>query len=303
MGLLDYFSPSKVDVNVQELCQSEEIMVVQTDPLTSSKDIPLPLSPITSESTNEIAEPAKRRFSFRTFNIQLRHEERKHALSEIQEHEKKEHAAAALSKRLAKPLSSNPDKRAQQSAFLVRGMIIGPTSSSPMLSSAVAKPQLGKLKTQLMEPKSANRIIAHLRELSVDSGDGTQAKRSGPIHGVCLAYTDSEEHDLRFSKLGSTSEANVNTFFTVMDSVSVETLSSMFNEMHVIDLVKSPDFGLGQPGDGDGILAGALPTAETVINGIEQMTPQLMGLGYAVGHAIVPDHTGKLIVHHLPSCY
>ncbi|KAE9411532.1 hypothetical protein BT96DRAFT_870247 [Gymnopus androsaceus JB14] len=251
-------------------------------------------------STNEIAvfdeKPAKRaahRFSFRAFNVQS-HEERKPALSEIREHEKKEHAAAALSKRLAKPLSTNSDRRAQQSAMLVRGMIIGPTSSSPMLSSAVAKPQMSKLKSQLMQPKSANKIIAHLRDLSVDSGDGSHAKRSGPIHAVCLAYTDSEEDDIHFSKLDSApaSGPKVASFFAVTSSAPVEALSTMFNEMHVIDLLKVSDFGLGQPGDGPGLLAGALPTAETVINGIEQITPQLMALGYATGRAIVPDHTG-----------
>jgi hypothetical protein len=163
-----------------------------------------------------------------------------------------------------------------------------------MFSSAVAKPQMKKLKSQLMQPKSANKIIAHLRQLSVNSGDGTHADASGPIHAVCLAHTDIEEHDLHFSKLDSApaSQPKTASFFTVMDYAPVDALSSMFNEMHVVDLIKSPDFGLGQPGDGDGILAGALPTAETVINGIEQITPQLMALGYATGRAITPDHTG-----------
>ncbi|KAJ4002022.1 hypothetical protein F5050DRAFT_1707724 [Lentinula boryana] len=293
MGLLDHLSPSKTNINVQERHQDDELpvnMQISTTSLTSLKDVPLPPSPATSPS--EIAfqerhsEKLPRRFSFRTFSVQL-HVEHKDTLSAIQEHEKKEQAATALSKWLARPISISPDKRAKESALLVRGLIIGPTASSPKLSSAVAKPQMSKLKSQLMQPKSANKIIAHLRELSADNGD---PKPTGPIHAVCLAYSDGEEHESHFSKLSTTMPPSVSS--SAMMTAPVEALSSLFNEMHVIDLVKSPDFGLGQPGDGNGVLAGALPTAETVINGIEQITPQLMALGYATGRAIIPDHTG-----------
>ncbi|KAF8829251.1 hypothetical protein HHX47_DHR3000452 [Lentinula edodes] len=295
MGLLDYLSPSKSSLNAQERSQREEspvnVQITPATPLTSSADVPFPLSPVTSP--NEIAydeKPMKqplRRFSFRPFAVQL-HLEHNDTLSSIQEREKKEQATAALSKRVVKPISSSSDKRAKQSALLVRGLIVGPTASSPKLSSAVAKPQMGKLKSQLMQAKSANKIIAHLRTLSADSAE---PKPTGPIHAVCLAHPDGEEHELHFSKLGTTTPPSVSSF-AVMNSAPLEALSSLFNEMHVIDLVKSPDFGLGQPGDGNGILAGALPTAETVINGIEQITPQLMALGYATGRAVMPDHTG-----------
>jgi hypothetical protein len=64
----------------------------------------------------------------------------------------------------------------------------------------------------------------------------------------------------------------------------------VFKDIHIVSLVKSPDLGLGQPGDGDGILSGALPTAETVIDGFEQITPQLMALGFAT--SVWPDHKG-----------
>ncbi|KAF9071709.1 hypothetical protein BDP27DRAFT_1382352 [Rhodocollybia butyracea] len=271
-GLLGYFSPSKTALNVQERRQSEE---TQNAP---PENIPLPLSPVPPAEIEE--KPAKqpaRRFSFRVFTVQS-HEEPRHSLSAIQEKEKRDHAAAA----------SNSDKRAHQSALLVRGLIMGPTASSPELSSAVAKPQMNKLKSQLMQPKSANKIIAHLRELSVDAGDATP---SGPIHAVCLPYSDEEAHKRHFANLDESGPSSIATF-AVMNTVSVDALSSMFNEMHIIDLIKSPDLGFGQPGDGYGILAGAVPTAETVINGIEQITPQLMALGYATGRAIIPDHSG-----------
>ena len=43
--------------------------------------------------------------------------------------------------------------------------------------------------------------------------------------------------------------------------------------------------GLGKLGDrdGEGILAGALPSVKTVLNGFTQITPQLMALGYTAG--------------------
>ncbi len=304
MGLFDYFSPSKPVIDVQQVRDSEETeteVVAQPAPepkvpapvpLTSPKDVPLPLSPITSseQPPNESVakKPPARRFSFKTFSVHPPgHEEHKHSLSAIQEHEKKEHAAAAFTKRVAKPLASNSDKRAAQSALIVRSLIMGPTASSPAVTSAVARPQMNKLKSQPIQPKSANKVIAHLRELSTNNGDAA----SVPIHAVCLAYTDSEEHELHFSKLDPPAEAG----FSPMNSNAIETLTSMLNEMHVIDLIKSPDLGLGQPGDGKGVFAGALPTAETVINGIEQITPQLMALGYATGRAITPDHTGELV--------
>ncbi|KAJ3845453.1 hypothetical protein F5878DRAFT_654961 [Lentinula raphanica] len=289
MGLLDYLYPSN---NARSDETPGSVQTPSTAPLTNPKDISLPPSPATLSSEiapslpGNLSQKPARRFSFRPFAVQL-HLEHKDTLSRAQEHEKKEQAAAALSKRLAKSISSSSDKRAKQSALLVRGLIIGPTASSPKLSSAVAKPQMSKLKTQLMQPESANNIIAHLRELSADT---EEPKPTGPIHAVCLAHPDDEEHQLHFSKLSVTTPPSAASFAVM--TAPAEALSSLFSEMHVIDLVKSPDFGLGQPGDGDGVLAGALPTAETVINGIEQITPQLMALGYATGRAIIPDHTG-----------
>jgi len=62
--------------------------------------------------------------------------------------------------------------------------------------------------------------------------------------------------------------------------------------MHIVNLMTAPNMGLGQPGDGEGMFAGAIPTPQTVIEGIKMITPQLMALGYATGKAIVPDHAG-----------
>ena len=83
-----------------------------------------------------------------------------------------------------------------------------------------------------------------------------------------------------------------------MFSVPVDKVAALFNDMHIIDLVNAPDFvGLGQPGDGPGMLSGALPTAEIVIEGVERITPELMALGFATGKAILPEHSGTLSLY------
>ncbi|KAF9024811.1 hypothetical protein BDZ89DRAFT_1162024 [Hymenopellis radicata] len=258
-----------------------------------AQDVPLPLSPVTSvdgEHNNR-----KRRISLRPFARPRVHEEHTHNLSTIQEHEKKAIAVAALSKSLV--VSSSSDKKAKQSALVVRALIIGNTAPSTKVTPLVAKPQLSKVKSQLMKPKSANKVIAHLRQLSVEDAQSRERVPSkGPIHAVCLLHTDPEEHELHFARLCGPihdhSETTSSFTFPSVSSASVDKLSEILNDMHVIDLVRSPDFGLGQPGDGVGILAGAVPTAETVINGIQQITPQLLALGYATGRAITPDHNG-----------
>jgi len=61
----------------------------------------------------------------------------------------------------------------------------------------------------------------------------------------------------------------------------------------IIGLFKAPDFGLGRPGNGGGLLAGALPTAGTSIDGVKRIIPDLMALGYATGRTLVPGHSGE----------
>jgi hypothetical protein len=116
-----------------------------------------------------------------------------------------------------------------------------------------------------------------------------------------LAYTDAEADALHFSKLIPPSgerEVALVSSLPNMFSVPVDKAAALFSEMHLIDLVNGPDFvGLGQPGDGPGILSGALPTAETVIEGVVRITPELMTLGFATGKAIMPNHSGIFPIH------
>ncbi|KAJ7178535.1 hypothetical protein C8R43DRAFT_871345 [Mycena crocata] len=250
------------------------------------------------QSTESTKPPVPRRLSFR--NLASTTPKHKPILSEVQEHEKKASAANALAKRLSKPLSSNSDKRAKESALIVRTLIVGPPSNdyaTPKLTKAVARPQLSKVKSQLMQPNSANRVIAQLRALPVideatANEQDTSKYPSAPIHAVCLAHPDAEEHELHFANFHADSHDGPGKSVPNVASASLDRLTRTFSEMHIVNLLTAPDLGIGQPGDGDGLLAGALPTAQTVLTGIEQITPQLMALGYATGRAILPDHKG-----------
>ncbi|KAG6837696.1 hypothetical protein H0H93_003498 [Arthromyces matolae] len=102
------------------------------------------------------------------------HDHNKPALSTVQEQSKKSNVSAALLKRAHLPSSQT---RAKRSALLLRQLIVGPSGTSsnskpapPQITSAYARPQLNKLKTELMEPKSANKVIAQLRALPVPAG-------------------------------------------------------------------------------------------------------------------------------------
>lgn len=253
-----------------------------------------------AESPNVAPRVNVRRFSFRSFTfVRKGPAVSKTILSTTREHEKRGQATGAASKRAQKAQLSKADRRAHESALTVRSLIIGPTlTAQPQLTKTTAKPQLSDVKSQLMKPKTANRVIEHLRQLPTSDQTPTTHDhyRCGPIHAVCLEHTELEEHHLHFSKLAPPGGLEISHIANVpiqdVKSAPLDALTRMFNEMRVVNLINSPDFGLGQPGNGDGILAGALPTAETVIDGVKQITPQLMALGYATGKAIAPDHTG-----------
>ncbi|OBZ68027.1 hypothetical protein A0H81_11991 [Grifola frondosa] len=186
------------------------------------------------------------------------------------------------------------------------------------LLKVVSPRNLQNVKSQLLQPRTANKVIAQLRTLPCSdtpvpastSPDGAPLASlpKGPIHAVCLPYTDAEAHDQHFSLLATlidegpehpaTTRRNVavqsktaSGVFSVT-ATSVEQIGAVLSKMHIVSLITAPDLGIGQPGSGPGLLSGAVPTAKTVINGIEQITPQLMALGYATGKAVLPDHAG-----------
>lgn len=299
--------PSQTELSSSESEPSSESSnspAPSQSPVVPPTSIPEPLvstrfaisSPNLTRTFSSTSTPGKkRRFSFRPFNTASVHPDgEKHILSTIEEHDKREQASAAFAKRFTKPLSSNSDKRAKESAVVVRNLILGPNTAAPKVTASVARPQLNKIKSQLIQPKAANKLIAQLRAMPVGSTDSQNGSKiayaTQPIHAVCLEHTEEEEHSLYFAHLDQDTQS-----VPVMASSpsSMDKLANLFNDMRIVSLVTSPDLGLGQPGNGPGLLAGAVPTAETVINGIQQITPQLLALGFATGKAILPDHAGK----------
>ena len=235
--------------------------------------------------------PNARRFSFRPLSFKFmngqtieEHNAKPAVLSVEQEHKKKLQAAEDRTKRIVR--ISSADKKAKESAIIVRSLIIGPTSItlSQAKVKAISKPKAEKVKTQLLKPKSASRVIAQLRALPAATHEDSESglHPAAPIHAVCLRLTDAEAEKQHFSVIaGAKSVYNA----------SIAELATVFGEMELVNLVTAPNLGLGEPGDQPGLLSGAVPTAETVIHGVEQITPQLMGLGYATGKMLLPDHT------------
>ncbi|KAG6845400.1 hypothetical protein H0H87_009747 [Tephrocybe sp. NHM501043] len=273
-------------------------------PITPSVSGPIPTIIISKPSAAPLP---SRRFSLPVLPLLRSHPHH--------EHPKKSSLSSSFFKRATRISSS--DKRAKKSALVVRALIIGPSSSispsqstpaSPKLTltSTNARPKLNKLKTQLLQPKSANKLIAQLRVLPEDDHESSSPR--GPIHAVCLEHADVDEDRLHFSVLTTTTstspaasrtetspidekaQPNETSFFDA--PLSLDAVTDMLSKMNIVSLIGSPGLGLGEPGDGDGLLAGAVPTAETVLKGFEQITPQLMALGYATGKSVWIDHQG-----------
>ena len=230
--------------------------------------------------------------------------------------EYKKHGIVCDLKRAIRSSSGSPsksEKRAKESAEIVRALIIGPNSISPASkkSKPLSKAQLDKVKSELAKPKSANKVISQLRNLDlvtntstpllvapIPSQPPTKGKVRGPIHAVCLDETDEDVEKHHFARLKPDAPSETVDLFVAESVVTanIDSVNSLLGNLHIVDLVGS-DFGFGQPATGQGILAGAVPTAETVLTGIKLITPQLMSLGYVTGQAILPDHKGKFITH------
>jgi hypothetical protein len=198
--------------------------------------------------------------------------------------------------------SSRSDKRAKKSAEIVRSLIVGPNSINlpSKKTNPLSKAQMDKIRSDLTKPKSANRVIAQLRRLDFDapapSPSVAKPRPRGPIQAVCLDSSEEEIGQHHFARLKADGARAVNTdppeMVPSIVTASAESVTSIFGDLRVVSFL-SGDLGLGQPGDGPGILSGALPTAETIINGITTITPQLMSLGYATGQSFMPDHKGS----------
>ena len=289
---------------------------------TSSTTTPStdPQQPTTSTSTNfttlEAPEPRQRKISIRSsLSLLWRpidHHQHK-PMIDAAHVQRKKHGIVCDLKRAIRgraTAGSKSERRAKESAEIVRALIIGPDSISPVSRKpqALSKVQLEKVKSQLTKPKSANKVIFQLRNLDLvtnpsaplpitgASGHPT-GKRRGPIHAVCLDKSDEDVEKQHFASLKPDAPSDTTALFAEsIVTAGADNLTSTLGNLHIVDLVGT-DFGFGESIAGQGILAGAVPTAEAVITGIRLITPQLMSLGYITGQAIFPDHTGKLFTH------
>lgn len=230
---------------------------------------------------------------------------------------------------LPKPKLSRSEKHALSSAIALRILIIGPGSVSSLAEDSrktTAKhvyfksspsPNLEKLKTRLLKPKSANAVISQLRRLPLPDGPsfhvfGTSSESlvthpdagGAPIHAVCLASTDEEADEKHFSRLRTSHTAQTSGLSSVASSsqgrisvgtASLESLIPVLRDLRLVSLLASPDLGFGQPvsdKDDTGILAGSVPSAGAVVDGFEEITKQLMSLGFATSKAVFPSHAG-----------
>ncbi|KAG2339745.1 hypothetical protein BDR05DRAFT_916723 [Suillus weaverae] len=269
-------------------------------PATESVDNATPGVPGANPYLNAKTGKEPNRFSFRSFSFlrsesKLTQPERKpsqqselihtqpRALSKAQEKEKKSRASKAFTVRALQSKAS--DRRARDTAAMVRSLIVGDhemVDGRAKRSKPLSKSDLARVKAQLLEPKSANKIIEHLHEMSISSAD-TGSANTGPIHAVCLDAIDKEVHEQHFVQLGSVATA------------TVTALSDTLANVHLVDLLAAPGMGFGAPASSPGLLAGAVPSAEAIIDGLQQITPQLLALGFATSKAILPDHKGVVV--------
>ncbi|KAI0821655.1 hypothetical protein BC628DRAFT_1523397 [Trametes gibbosa] len=276
---------------------------------------------------------SQKRFSWRSL-VPLRPQDHKAVLPPHREEAAKEAAARQeyVERRIIRTRS---EKRAHASALVVRELIVGPFATPTVAlpkGTKVSAPgvtsfqRMQKVKTQLLEPKTAQKVISQLRQLPTTdepivigktrTGESVTSLPRGPIHAVCLPYTDADAHEMRFSKLdklgalqspASSPAASPNAkerslqLSTVssaaaeiasVTATSLAKLKEVLDDLNIVSLMTAPDMGLGHPADHPGLLSGALPSTDAIVNGIEEMTPQLLALGYATGKSVLPSHAG-----------
>lgn len=185
-------------------------------------------------------------------------------------------------------------------------------------SAAPPKPpspqKLSKASNQLLSPDQANQVIAKLRTLPVPdgpqlpgieyAGEHVVSRSEGPIHAVCLDCTEEEADKYHFSRLVAGEEQPLPDEPGAQDGVTVlsdapsiahanlSSLIPVLRDIHIVTLVSSPDLGLGHPPSDPGPLAGAVPSAQVVNDGMMEITSQLLALGFATSKAVYPDHSG-----------
>ena len=312
-------STTEDDINTVPQRDNSVQPTEETQSTTPSPDTQQPTAATSTKPTTlEVPEPHSRKTSIRSSLSLLRrstdHHQHKPMLDAVHVQQKKHGVLYDFKRAMRSHSGSLPksEKRAKESAEIVRALIIGPNSISlaSKKPQALSKVQLNKVKSELAKPKSANKVISQLRNLDLVTGASASlpvadisnqptaaGKRRGPIHAVCLDKPDEDVEKQYFAQLKpDVPSETVNLFAESVVTANVDSVSSILGNLDIVDLV-GIDFGFGQPTTAQGVLAGAVPTAETVLTGIKLITPQLMSLGYVTGQTLLPDHKGELITH------
>ena len=72
----------------------------------------------------------------------------------------------------------------------------------------------------------------------------------------------------------------------------ITTIVPVLRSMKLVTLVTAPDLGFGQPPDSPGLLAGSVPSTQAFAEGLQEVTGQLMALGFATSKVVFPNHSG-----------
>lgn len=266
-----------------------------------------PSSPSGAEHTQSQSQPSQpylragekdgRRFSFLSLpflrsDTKLVNQPRKTASTRGPSHAMSEGRFRGRKSRSTKPFGfrslriGGTDKRARECARMVQSIIVGGHDLLPNAKPTKGKvpivPAMVQVKAQLLKPKSARKVIAQLRALPPHPTDVT-SNPAIPMRAVCLDMADAEAYERYFSKLGS------------VCSASLSSLALALKDIHVVDLLLAPNAVAGVAATAECLLAGGGPTAGIILEDFQQITPQLLALGYATGKAIMPDHKGVIV--------
>lgn len=177
--------------------QSVADTVAPAASVAPSPTVEQPEDASTPAAVSETGPPTVERPARRSFYGLRRHSDHKPMVTTEQERKKERQVPGELKHAvLLNVSSSRSDKRAKKSAEIVRSLIVGPKSISPVSKKTkpLSKTQMNKVKSDLAKPKSANKVIAQLRQLDLDSTPSTiaQPHSKGPIHAVCLDSSEEE---------------------------------------------------------------------------------------------------------------
>lgn len=224
------------------------------------------------------------------------------------------------------------DNAAAALATIILGPVRIVTSTAASVATSSKKPILPpkpkptgpqaiqKVQNKLLTPKEANKVIAKLRTINPEDTPNpaspkhpqlhhahTHKAGERPIHAVCLDCTDEEAGRYHFSKLATTTEVELRvemsnarevpapspkpseTSFAFAD---ITTIVPVLRSMKLVTLVTAPDLGFGQPPDSPGLLAGSVPSTQAFAEGLQEVTGQLMALGFATSKVVFPNHSG-----------